>query len=242
MRPLLLLGLIAALAPAATAQRPARGAATLRPASSERHDGTLEAGDDTLTSGEFSDSWTIEVAEGQEITVELASSAFDPYVILKPPSGEQLDNDDWNGDRQVARIVHPNAVAGTWTLLATSYSPGESGAYAVTLSAAYPSDGLTSARTRAGLAGTTWAEDCPGANPSRSYVRLDADGGFSWSAASPRTVTQDGADTWAVEDGTLVVRWNDSFAVSRYPLDGSGILSGTSSKSCGSAIRLLRMP
>lgn len=239
MRPFLLLGLIACLAPAAAAQRPA---ATLRPASTERHEDALEAADDTLTSGEFSDAWTLEVAEGQELTVEVVSDAFDPYVILKPPSGDQLDNDDWNGSRRVARIVHPNAAAGTWTLLATSYSPGERGRYIATLSAAYPSDSLTSARTRDGLAGTMWAEDCPGADPSRTFIRLDADGQFAWSVTSLESVARDGGDAWSVEDGRLVVRWNDSYAVSRYPLSGGGILSGTSSKSCGSTTRLLRMP
>ena len=241
-----LLCLLAALAPAAAAQRASHAAPALRPASTASHEDTLEAGDDTLTSGEFSDAWTLEVAAGQELTVEVVSDAFDPYVILKPPSGapgsEQLDNDDWNGSRRVARIVQPNAAAGTWTLLATSYSVGETGRYTATLSAAYPSDSLTSARTRAGLAGTTWAEDCPGADPSRTFIRLDADGQFAWSGTSATGVARDGGDTWAVEDGRLVVRWNDSYAVSRYGLDGGGILSGTSSKSCGSNIRLLRMP
>ncbi len=242
MRPLLLVSLIAVLAPPAVAQRSASAAAVLRPASSERHEDTLQAGDDSLTSGEFSDTWTFEVATGQEITAEVVSDAFDPYVILKPPSGVQLDNDDWNGSRRIARFVHPNAVAGTWTALATSFSPGERGRYVVTLSTAYPSDSLTSARTRDGLAGTTWAEDCPGSDPSRTFIRLEADGGFAWSGTSARSVERDGGDTWAVEDGRLVVRWNDSYAVSRYALDGSGILGGTSSKSCGANVRLLRMP
>ncbi len=243
MRPLFVLGLIAVLAPSALAQRPARTvAAALRPAFSERHEDALEAPDDTLTSGEFSDTWTFEVAAGQEITAEVVSDAFDPYIILKPPSGAQLDNDDWNGSRRIARVVHPNAVAGTWTALATSFSRGERGRYTVTLSAAYPSDSLTSARARDGLVGTTWAEDCPGSDPSRTFIRLESDGQFAWSGTSPASVEQDSGDRWAVEDGKLVVRWNDSYAVSRYALDGGGILGGTSSKSCGSNIRLLRMP
>ena len=208
----------------------------------QRLDDELSATDRTLRSGEYVDTWLLDVEDGQQITVEVASDAFDPYIILKSPSGQQLDNDDWEGSTRLARIVHDDAEAGQWQILATSYRAGATGAYGVTLSAAYPSDGLGSPTARAGLVGTTWAEDCPGSNPSRSYVRLNADGTFAWSERSGDDVETDDGESWAVENGQLVISWNNRYAVSRYRLTGDGILSGTTSKTCGSAIRLLMLP
>ena len=216
--------------------------AALRPTFTQRLDNQLASSDETLRSGEYVDTWVLYASAGQQITVEVASSEFDPYIILKSPSGQQFENDDWNGSRSIARIVHDDAEEGQWEILATSYRSGVTGAYSVTLSTAFPSGGLTSPTTRNGLVGTVWAEDCPGTNPSRSYLRLDADGTFAWSGEGADDTAADGGDVWEVDNGALVVRWNDSYVVSRYPLTGGGILSGTTSKSCGSDIRLLRMP
>ena len=217
----------------------------LMPTFTQRLDNELAESDRTLSSGEYVDTWTLYAAAGQQITVEVASDDFDPYIILKSPSGEQFDNDDWDGSTRIARVVHDDAEEGQWEVLATSYRAGVTGTYGVTLSAAYPSDGLSSPSAFDDLSGTTWAEDCPGSTPSRSYIRLDADGSFAWgeeNAAEVNTDDADGADVWEVEDGQLVIRWNDSYAVSRYPLTGEGILPGTTSKSCGAGIRLLLMP
>ncbi|HEX8299798.1 MAG TPA: hypothetical protein VF594_11620 [Rubricoccaceae bacterium] len=209
----------------------------------QRLDSDLSESDRTLSSGEYVDTWVLFAAAGQQITVEVASDDFDPYIILKSPSGEQFDNDDWEGSTRIARIIHDDAEEGQWEVLATSYRAGATGGYGVTLSTAYPSDGLASPTTRDGLVGTTWAEDCPGSNPSRAYVRLDADGTFAWGEEGAESVAPDGGDDlWEVENGQLVVRWNDSYAVSRYTLTDEGILPGTTSKSCGTNIRLLLMP
>ena len=56
--------------------------------------GELESGDDTLTSGEFVDSYEFEGSPGQHVAIDLRSSAFDTYLILKDPAGEQTENDD----------------------------------------------------------------------------------------------------------------------------------------------------
>ncbi|HEX9950917.1 MAG TPA: hypothetical protein VGB53_04055 [Rubricoccaceae bacterium] len=217
----------------------------LMPTFTQRLDSELADSDRTLSSGEYVDTWVLYAAAGQQITVEVTSDEFDPYIILKSPSGEQFDNDDWEGSTRIARIVHDDAEEGQWEVLATSYRAGTTGTYGVTLSTAFPSDGLSSPSTVDDLVGTTWAEDCPGSNPSRSYIRLDADGSFAWSeedASEMSADDTDGADVWEVENGQLVVRWNDSYAVSRYTLTGEGILPGTTSKACGAGIRLLLMP
>jgi hypothetical protein len=101
-----------------------------------RERGELATGDQTLTSGEFSDSYTFDVQPGQWVEVALTSSTFDPYVILKPPScadvqgtcDRQTDNDDFlpgGGSFLWERADE----AGRWEVLVTSFQPGETGAY-----------------------------------------------------------------------------------------------------------------
>lgn len=99
-----------------------------------QHSGDLATGDATLNSGEFVDSYTIDVEEGQTILVDMMSrSDLDPYIILKSPSGEQYENDDYEGDRTRSRVEQEAEEGGAWRVMATSFTPGESGAYDITI-------------------------------------------------------------------------------------------------------------
>ena len=92
--------------------------------------GALATGDRTLASGELMDSYPVRVAEGQWVRVDLRSAAFDPYLILKPPTGSASENDDAaEGDRAHAQITFRATEAGQVEIVATSYAPGEIGAY-----------------------------------------------------------------------------------------------------------------
>ena len=51
-----------------------------------QHAGALGSKDDTLTSGEYTDSYTVFADVGEWIHVVMTSPEIDPYVILKPPS------------------------------------------------------------------------------------------------------------------------------------------------------------
>jgi hypothetical protein len=95
--------------------------------------GTLQTGDQTLNSGEFADLYNVQVDQGETIVVEMTSSQFDPYLILRPPGGTQVDNDDFNGDRTRSRIDYVATQSGNFDVIATSYQPGESGDYGVTI-------------------------------------------------------------------------------------------------------------
>src|SRR5690606_36798726 len=75
-----------------------------------------------------------EVEAGQRLTADLTSDAFDPYLIALAPSGEQFDNDDWEGNLDRSRLDIEDAEAGTWRVLVTSYDVGETGAYTLVLS------------------------------------------------------------------------------------------------------------
>lgn len=90
--------------------------------------GSLAAGDETLDSGEYVDTWRFTGRRGQRVSVELTSSAFDAYTMLRTPSGEQFDNDDGeDGTDSRQQLVLPED--GEYEVLVTSYRPGETGTY-----------------------------------------------------------------------------------------------------------------
>ena len=106
------------------------------PAAQDHHVGALEAGDETLSSGEYVDTYTVPADRGQWIEVVMTSDAIDPYLIMKPPSctpgacDDQADNDDFFATGDAFLWVEAKE-AGTWEILATSYAPGETGRYTV---------------------------------------------------------------------------------------------------------------
>lgn len=109
----------------------------------DEHAGVLSEDDDTLTSGEYTDSYTVFAAVGDWIHVVMTSPEIDPYVILKPPScpstgtcEQQRDNDDVQSGDETAVVLVRADEAGMWTVLATSSEPGESGSYQVTVDVA----------------------------------------------------------------------------------------------------------
>ncbi|MDX1419768.1 MAG: hypothetical protein R3181_07355, partial [Rubricoccaceae bacterium] len=67
------------------------------------------------------------------VSVDLRSSAFDPYLILQMPGEDQLDNDDWEGARDRARIEHTLTADGMYRVLVTSYAVDETGPYELRL-------------------------------------------------------------------------------------------------------------
>jgi hypothetical protein len=109
------------------------GTAPASPSASARVEhGRLEPGDATLTSGEWYDTYEARCGPGT-LTADLRSTEFDPYLIIQLPDGQQLDNDDWEGDLTRSRLEAPVPNAGTCRVMVTSYQPGEAGSYEVTI-------------------------------------------------------------------------------------------------------------
>ena len=107
-------------------------------ATGDRVAGSLQSGDATLESGEFVDVYTRTFQAGSPVAIRLTSSAIDPYLIVRSPSGHQLDNDDLDASTRNAGVDLPAAEAGTYRITVTSYRAGESGAYALTFGAGQP--------------------------------------------------------------------------------------------------------
>lgn len=97
-------------------------------------DGALRRGDDTLDSGEFVDTYTIEAQAGQHLVFRVTSDDFDTYLIAHPPEGEQLDNDDHAGSTSQSYIETTATTAGQWRVQVTSFKPGMDGDYELTMS------------------------------------------------------------------------------------------------------------
>lgn len=109
--------------------------------------GRLARGDATLSSGEFVDTWTLDVQRGQTYTVRLSSGDFDPYLLVRGPGGLSEDNDDDSSQRgsNASRITFTAPADGQARVSATSYRSGESGGYQLTLEAG---DGAPAPATR----------------------------------------------------------------------------------------------
>ena len=99
-------------------------------ASAQTYTGQLEAGDSTLTTGEYRDEFTVPVQAGQEVSAVVTSADFDTYVILISGSGKQVEDDDCtDGEttRSCAALVAD--VDGKVRVLVTIYDVGETGEY-----------------------------------------------------------------------------------------------------------------
>lgn len=100
-------------------------------------EGVLQAGDSTLSSGEYVDSYRFTGRRGQRVAIDLTSAAFDAYAMLVSPSGQQIENDDGE-DGTNARIETVLREDGDYVARVTSYRPGETGSYRLSIA---PSNG-----------------------------------------------------------------------------------------------------
>lgn len=96
--------------------------------------GRLARRDSQLQSGEFYDTISFTGTSGQGLTLSMESNQFDTYLMLRGPGGLSVDNDDGFADGSTnSRLEATLPVDGTYTILATSYAPGETGRYTLRL-------------------------------------------------------------------------------------------------------------
>ena len=107
------------------------GAASQSASGPRFESGSLGAGDDTLTSGEYYAEYELRGEAGEYVVIDLRSSDLDPYLILLTPSGEQLENDDHEGDASRSQLALSLPEAGSYRVIVTTYKPRESGSYDV---------------------------------------------------------------------------------------------------------------
>ncbi len=88
--------------------------------------------------GYFVDRFSFSGTAGQRIAIQMSSTAFDSYVYLKSPSNTIVASDDDGGGGTNSRIPASSGsitlpASGTYTIEATTYSSGRTGAYSVTV-------------------------------------------------------------------------------------------------------------
>lgn len=98
--------------------------------------GLLGAGDEKLSSGEYFDRVSFSGGAGDEVLIELSSTAFDPYLIVIDANENVIaQEDDSPGAGLGVRLTVRLPSAGQFTIIVTSAYVGETGGYSLTLSA-----------------------------------------------------------------------------------------------------------
>ena len=73
--------------------------------------------------------------------------------------------------------------------------------------------------TREALFDEVWMQDIESGDPARAYIKFHADGTFSYNFTQPRKFQYDnGQETWAVENGALVLSWTEGACYDVFPL------------------------
>jgi hypothetical protein len=102
------------------------------PRASEAIAGELDHGDPRDIEGEHYDAHRVEGSATAPLEIQLVSNDFDAYLAARSPTGEWFRDDDGGGG-QNARLELP-AGPGTWLVIVTSFTAGETGRYRLTVS------------------------------------------------------------------------------------------------------------
>ncbi len=89
--------------------------------------------------GSYFDAYSFNGIAGQNIAISMSSTNFDTYLYLQAPNGSFIAEDDDGGDNTNSRIPPDGGFItlpanGTYTILATSFSPEVTGNYTLALS------------------------------------------------------------------------------------------------------------
>jgi thiol-disulfide isomerase/thioredoxin len=112
-----------------------------------KKDGPLLKVDDKLTKEDPFDKvlkqshhkvHTLKMASGKTYTIDLMSRSLDTYLRLEDSAERQLAKDDDGGDGLNARIVFTASKDDTYRIIATSFEPGRTGPYTLTVKEGKP--------------------------------------------------------------------------------------------------------
>jgi uncharacterized protein YfaP (DUF2135 family) len=92
--------------------------------------GVLDSRDPVSVKGEHYDSYTVELQRNQRVILSMQSEEFDAFLVLKPPQGPRMINDDYLEESE-SRIDFIAEAGGVYEVYATSYAGGEQGKYSL---------------------------------------------------------------------------------------------------------------
>jgi hypothetical protein len=94
--------------------------------------GTLAQGDQLLDDGSFMDVFTLDLLQGQNVAIRLNSADFDTFLIVEPPQGEPLINDDF-GSTLNSGLDFAAPMAGPYRVIVNAYAAGDTGTYSLSI-------------------------------------------------------------------------------------------------------------
>jgi len=116
---------------------PGRGAATEVATNNLRIgdsvSGDLGSGDHLAENYEFRDSFYFNGNSGEALVLDLIASDFDTVLSLQTPTGELLENDDFQGSTDQSQIQLTLQESGRYRILVSSYTSGETGDYQLSI-------------------------------------------------------------------------------------------------------------
>ena len=84
--------------------------------------------------GRYSRTYTLKLAAGEQVTIDLESLEFDAFLRVEDAAGKKLAEDDDSGGNELnARIVFRAPSDDTYRIIVTTFSPGETGNYELTV-------------------------------------------------------------------------------------------------------------
>lgn len=90
---------------------------------------------DPMQDGKPYSAFSFDAEAEYEVTVTMTAQDFDTYVIVRSPTGEGWENDDF-GDTRTSQVSFSAPSRGTSTIWATAFSTGGRGAFEVFVSTA----------------------------------------------------------------------------------------------------------
>lgn len=100
--------------------------------------GQIATSDYRNSSGTLLDFYWFSGTAGDNVQIDLSSSAFDSYLILNSQQGDPplTTNDNINDTTKNSRITYRLPVTGNYIIIATPFEPNTTGAYTLTLNRA----------------------------------------------------------------------------------------------------------
>jgi hypothetical protein len=165
--------------------------------------GALSGGDCVASDTTMTDLWTFSGTAGEVVTIEMSSTAFDPYLVLVDPTGAAvMDDDDAASGSTTARLTYTLTSGGSWTIVANSIGTTAGGSYTLALSCG------TDSVPACSYALSETSHDIVAGGGSIT-IDVSAADGCSWSASS--------ADDWLTIAGGASGTGNGSVTLAVSP-------------------------
>ncbi len=100
-------------------------------AADDEINGTLTAGDCWLDDESFFDTFALDVVQGDRISIEVSSDAYDPFLLITDVDENPLASDGELG-RDTVGVTGEAGQQETWLIIASSWFPYQSGDYLLT--------------------------------------------------------------------------------------------------------------